>query len=119
VADIRKPGVRRVVGALEEGMIGWLRDQGLPAERKEGFPGAWCGGAKVAAIGLHVQRGVSIHGFSLNLVNDLKTFAAIVPCGIEDGEVTTVERLGGPAISPEAAAPGVAKRVLDALGALI
>lgn len=119
VADIRRPGVRRVVEALEEGLIAWLASRGLPAGRRDGFPGAWCGPRKVAAVGLHVERGVTAHGFALNLVNDLGTFAAIVPCGIRDAEVASVVGLGGGAISPTEAAPGVARSVLDAIGAVL
>lgn len=113
--DVSKIGVRRAVAALETGVIAWLATVGLAAQTREGLPGVWVGREKVCALGLHVERGVTMHGFALNLVNDLRGFELIVPCGIVDGAVTSVRRLAGAAPTPEAAAGDVARCVLDAL----
>ena len=84
-------GVPQFVGLLEQCVIDFLGEVGLRAERRQGFPGVWVGGRKIGAIGVHLKRWVSIHGFALNLCPDLAHFEAIVPCGIPDAEVTSVE----------------------------
>jgi len=82
---------------LEEALIGALADFGLPASRRHGYPGVWLGHDKVAALGARIERGVSYHGFALNVSTDLRYFQLIVPCGITDGGVTSMERaLGRP-----------------------
>lgn len=113
--DASAVGVHRTVAALEEGLIGWLRGEGIAAARREGYPGVWVGREKVAAIGLHFRRGVSMHGFALNLVNDLRGFALIVPCGLADAGVTTVARLTGRHLPPARVAAAVGDRILAAL----
>ncbi len=60
-----------------------------------GLTGVWVGPAKVAAIGVKISRGVSLHGFSLNVSTDLSYYCNIVPCGIADGEITSLEVLLG------------------------
>jgi lipoate-protein ligase B len=90
----------------------------VEARRRCDAPGVWVGPDKIAAIGLHVRRGVTMHGFALNLVNDLRGFALITPCGIVDGGVTTLLRLRGRAPAPEAAWPSVARDLARALSSL-
>ena len=70
---------------------------GVRAERVRGRPGVWVDGAKLAAVGVRVSRGVSRHGLALNVSTDLEWFARIVPCGIPDIEATSLERLLGEA----------------------
>lgn len=118
IADIRKPGIRRVVEALEDGIIAWLGGEGIVAGRREGYPGVWVGAEKICAVGLNVRMGVTLHGFALNLVNDLRGFRLIVPCGITDGGVTTLARVRGFAPAPALVAHEVAASVLDALGGI-
>lgn len=113
--DVSKIGVRRAVMVIEVGIIAWLRAQGLDATIREGLPGVWVGREKVCALGLHVKRGVTMHGFALNLVNELRGFDLIVPCGIVDGTVSSVRRLLGRAPTPEAAAPAVGEALVAAL----
>ena len=118
ICDVAALGlsVKGTVGALERALIAWLGAQGVAAGPREGCPGVWIGRAKIAAIGLHFQRSVSMHGFALNLTVDLAPFSMIVPCGIRDGEVTSLERLQpGRAPRPGQAAPGIARAVLEAL----
>ena len=109
--DASTLGVRRLVAAIEAGLADWLGTQGLPAGPREGYPGVWVGREKVAAIGQHVSRSITMHGFALNLVNDLRGFSLITPCGITDGGVTSVARLLGAAPSPEVAWTAVGEAV--------
>lgn len=82
------------VRAVEEALIRSCADAGLAATRVEGRSGVWVRGPgqdrKVAAIGIRVARGVTMHGFALNCDNDLSWFDRIVPCGISDASVTSL-----------------------------
>lgn len=113
--DARDLGVARTVAAVEDGLIGWLGGEGVAAGRREGHPGVWVGRDKVAAVGLHVRLGRTMHGFALNLHNDRRGFALIVPCGVTDGGVTTLEVLTGRRRALADAAPGVGRAVARAL----
>jgi lipoyl(octanoyl) transferase len=117
LADVgrRGLGVRRTVTALEGGVIAWLAGQRITAARRPDAPGVWVGRDKVCAVGLHFRRGVSMHGFALNLDVALASYAGFVPCGIADGGVTSVERLLGRSPSTIEAAPSVAAAVVRAL----
>lgn len=114
IVHLRRRGwpVRRVVRGLEEGLIRWLGGLGIRAQRREGLPGVWVGHDKIAALGLHVSRDVTLHGFALNLDPDLALFEGFAPCGVTDGGVTSVERLLGAAPSPRAVAEEVGRSVL-------
>ena len=101
-------GPLRYVRALEEALIGALAVFGVRAGRIEGLTGVWAGDAKIAAIGVRVSRGVTTHGFALNVATDLSWFQHIVPCGIHDREVTSMERLLGRAFALEEVATVVA-----------
>lgn len=115
--DARTLGVRRLVAAIEAGLIDWLRTRGVAADRRDGYPGVWVGREKLAAIGIHVGRGVTMHGFALNLVNDRRGFAFITPCGITDGSVGTLCSVLGAAPTPEEAANSVGAAVIAAIEA--
>ncbi|HEY3202164.1 MAG TPA: lipoyl(octanoyl) transferase LipB [Thermoanaerobaculia bacterium] len=100
--------VKRYVTDLEEVLIRTLSDLGIPAERsdrKERVTSVWVGNDKIAAIGVHLSRWITTHGFALNVADEtLSSFSGIVPCGITDGGVTTVERQLGRRVSlPEVA----------------
>ncbi len=97
ILDLRGRGLgpAAYVRALEQVVIETLRRFGLQGERIAGWPGVWAGRAKVAAIGVRVTGGVSSHGIALNVETDLSWFEAIVPCGIGDAGVTSIERLLG------------------------
>ena len=96
--------VRTLVRTIEQDIIDWLSSQGVPAHRRSGAPGVWSGTLKLAALGLHISRGVTMHGAALNLHTDLSGFSLIVPCGITDGGVTSLAALTGTAPSPQEAA---------------
>jgi lipoyl(octanoyl) transferase len=79
-----RPDVRRYVGALEEAMMKTCADSGIEAGRHEEHRGAWVGARKIGAVGVHLSRWITSHGFAFNLSTDLAHFRAIVPCGISD-----------------------------------
>jgi lipoate-protein ligase B len=92
-------GVREFVEAIEEALVEAIRGFGLLAERRRGHPGAWLGRSKVASIGIEVWRGISRHGFALNVDMDLAPFQAIVPCGTPGLDLTDLSRAAGERIS--------------------
>ena len=87
--------VHRYVRDLEEVMILTCRDYGVEAVRVPGLTGAWVGREKIGAIGVRIARWVTSHGFAFNAAPDLSAFGHIVPCGIRDRGVTSLERLLG------------------------
>ncbi len=80
---------------LEQALIDGLAELGLPAERRPGYTGVWTRGRKIASIGIHVRQWVTWHGFALNVTTDLSHFDRIIPCGIPEVVMTTVEREAG------------------------
>jgi lipoyl(octanoyl) transferase len=77
---------------LEEVLIRVLADYGLQGERVPGLTGVWVSDRKVAAIGIKVSRWITMHGFALNVCPDLSGFDRIVPCGIPDKTVGSLEQ---------------------------
>ena len=96
-------GPKRYVAAVESALIASLAEYGVPAHREEGLTGVWTGAGKIAAIGVKVSRGVTMHGFALNVATDLRAYEPIVPCGIGDRPVTSLAALLGSAPHPERA----------------
>ena len=96
IVDLRRLRMRPLayVRSLERLLIGTLSDFGIAAEAEGRPTGVWTGGAKIAAIGVRVSRGVTTHGFALNVSPDLGYFDHIVPCGIGDCSVTSMESEG-------------------------
>ena len=102
IIDIKnsKIGVRDFVNGLEEVFIQLLKEEfGIDAGRSPGHTGVWIGNNKILAIGLAVKRGVTMHGFAFNVNTNLEHFNFIVPCGITDKGVTSVEKILGKAYS--------------------
>ncbi len=103
----RAPDVRRFVAGIEEWIIRTITTFGVDGERREDRVGVWVRrpdkgeGAedKIAAIGIRIQRWVTLHGFSLNVAPDLSHFSGIVPCGVSEQKfgVTSLADLGRPA----------------------
>ena len=86
---------------LEDALIDALEALGIPADRNPGYTGVWTAGRKIASMGVHVKRWVTLHGFALNVVNDLSGFDLIVPCGIQRVVMTSVAaELGGDEPAP-------------------
>ena len=119
-------GRRKTLGAvgyvrkLEEVLIRTCGDFGIPTERVAGLTGVWttpegeagaagAQQAKIAAIGVHVSRAVTSHGFALNVNTDLSCFDLIIPCGISDRPVTSMQKELGHAVSIEQVAHSVAR----------
>src|SRR5215471_12978923 len=102
ICDLRsfepKVGAVEYVRRLEEILIRTCGDYGIGAQRIKGLTGVWTYAlprkpeAKIAAIGVHISRGVTTHGFALNVTTDLDFFSLIVPCGIVDKPVTSMQR---------------------------
>jgi lipoyl(octanoyl) transferase len=96
--DLRRLGigVRELVSRIEQAIIDTLAHWNIGAERVEGAPGVYVGGAKIAALGLRVRRGCTFHGLAFNVAMDLEPFRRINPCGYKGLAVTQVLDLGGP-----------------------
>jgi lipoyl(octanoyl) transferase len=91
-----KVGVREYVDRIEQAVIDTLADWNIDAQRREGAPGVYVNGAKVAALGIRVRRGCTYHGLAFNIAMDLEPFLRINPCGYAGLQVTSVADLGGP-----------------------
>ena len=78
---------------LEDVMIRTLIDFGIAARRNEGYTGVWVDNAKIGFIGVRMSFGYAMHGFSLNVNNDLFPFSYITPCGIQEVRVTSLKEL--------------------------
>jgi lipoate-protein ligase B len=77
---------------LEQALIVALAALGIPGERAAGYTGVWTRSRKIASIGIHVRQWVTWHGFALNVTTDLSHFDLIVPCGIPDVQMTSIQR---------------------------
>jgi lipoyl(octanoyl) transferase len=84
---------------METAIVAALAEQGIEARGRDcdgpQYTGVWVGERKIASIGIHVSRGVSIHGFALNVDNDLQPFEWAVACGLPDVQMTSVCRETG------------------------
>lgn len=109
--------VRAYVTDVEEVVIRTVADFGHHAERVDGLRGVWVRGAKVAAVGIRIWRWVTSHGLALNVAPDLSFFDLIVPCGILDRAVTSLERLcGGQAPPMQAVEQAVIRHFVEVFG---
>jgi len=110
--DRKTLGAVDYVRRLEEVLIRTCGDFGIPAKRVVGLTGAWTENApesKIAAIGVHISRSVTSHGFALNVNNDLSFFDLIVPCGIAAKPVTSMQKELGREVDAEAVAQSLAR----------
>ena len=98
--------------SLEEVFIRTARDFGIEAGRSEGAAGVWVGNNKLAAMGVHLSRWVTSHGFALNVNTDLRYFEWIVPCGLRDKGVTSLAKLLGHPVEMD----DVVERVVEHFG---
>ena len=111
--------VHRYVRDLEEVLIRVAADYGLAAGRIAGLTGVWVGDEKLAAIGVRISRWVTSHGFALNVATDLEDFKLIVPCGIADRGVTSLEQLLGRPVDIAGVEDRIAERFSEVFGASI
>ncbi len=91
----RLAGVRKFVEKIERVLIQTLQEFNVKATAKPRYIGVWVDNKKIAAIGVAVKHWVTYHGFALNVNTDLSYFKFIVPCGIREAEVTSMEQLSG------------------------
>jgi lipoyl(octanoyl) transferase len=98
--------------SLEEVLIGVTRDFGIEAGRSPGAPGVWVENEKLAAMGVHVSRWITSHGFAFNVSTDLSYFERIVPCGLRGRGVTSLQQLLGRALEMDS----VVERVIEHFG---
>jgi lipoyl(octanoyl) transferase len=96
--------------SLEEVLIEVAGEYGIQAGRLAGAPGVWVGNNKLAALGVHISRWVTSHGFAFNVNTDLRYFDWIVPCGLRDKGVTSLQKLLGRQVEMEEVAEKVVRR---------
>lgn len=87
-----KEDTHEYLRALEEVIIKTCSEYGLSTNRKPKYTGVWLGERKIAAIGIKVSRWITMHGFAFNVNTDLNYFGGIIPCGIKDKDVTSLQR---------------------------
>ena len=102
--------------SLEEALIRVAADFGVEAAGLAGAPGVWVGEAKLAAMGVHLSRWVTSHGFALNVNTDLDYFRWIVPCGLADKGVTSLEKLLGRRVEIKGAVESVVEKFGEVFG---
>jgi lipoyl(octanoyl) transferase len=107
------------VREIEAGLMAVCSDLGLATERIDGRSGVWIrdssGDRKIAAIGVRVTKGVTMHGFAINVNPDLTAFKSIIPCGISDAGVTSLEFELNRAITIEEVSPLVERHIFESL----
>ena len=105
---------RPYVAALEQACVDVAASYGLPAAPDPRRPGVWVGPDKLAAVGVRINGGVTSHGLAFNVAPDLADFGGLVPCGITEGGVTSLQHLG-----VEASVEEVRDRLVTALAAAL
>jgi lipoyl(octanoyl) transferase len=97
ILDLRRCGqdLHRYLRWLEQLLIEFLAIQEISATRREGLTGVWIEGRKIASIGVGVRHWITMHGFALNVGGDLSPFNSIVPCGLTDVAMTSMEKETG------------------------
>jgi lipoyl(octanoyl) transferase len=90
------PNVRAFVETMEGALVAALGEAGVPAATREGreFTGVWVGDRKIGSIGIHVSRRVSMHGFAVNVDNDLSPFESVIACGLPGVRMTSLRQEG-------------------------
>jgi lipoyl(octanoyl) transferase len=117
IVDLRRCGqdLHKYLRWLEQTLIGLLADFGIDAAQRDGLTGVWIDDArKIASIGVGVRHWITMHGFALNVCGDLSPFDRIVPCGITNVAMTSMERELGRAISVIEVAAGFENLVREA-----
>ncbi len=101
LVDLSRCGrdLHRYLRWLEQTLIDFLAGSEIAAVRREGLTGVWIGQRKIASIGVGVRHWITMHGFALNVCGDLAAFAQIVPCGISDVTMTSMEKEIGKSLS--------------------
>ena len=118
ILDLRpdRCDVHRYVRDLEATLIRAVATFGIDAHRMPGLTGVWVADDKLAAIGVRIARWVTSHGFALNVSTNLAHFDLIVPCGITDKGVTSIEQVTGRPVAMTEVADAVAEALADVFG---
>lgn len=97
IIDLRRCGqdLHRYLRWIEQLLIDFLASYGISASRRNSLTGVWVGGRKIASIGVGVRHWIAMHGFALNVCGDLSPFDHIVPCGIENVTMTSMQKETG------------------------
>ncbi len=120
IIDLRRCGqdLHKYLRWLEQLLIDLLAENGIVASRRESLTGVWVGNRKIASIGVGVRHWITMHGFALNVSGDLSPFNHIVPCGINDVAMTSMEKETGAVFSVIRVAAWIEKLALNRIGDL-
>lgn len=120
IIDLRRCGqdLHRYLRWLEELLVETLAETGIAATTRAGLTGVWVADRKIASIGVGVRHWITMHGFALNVGGDLSPFAQIVPCGIANVTMTSIERETGRTFSVEEIGAVAGKIALKRIAAL-
>jgi len=115
IIDLRRCGqdLHRYLRWIEQLLIEVLADYGIGASRRESLTGVWVENRKIASIGVGVRHWITMHGFALNVHGDLSPFNHIIPCGINEVAMTSIEKETGKAFSVADVAKAVEKLALE------
>ena len=115
IIDLRRCGqdLHRYLRWIEQLLIEVLADYGIGAARRESLTGVWVENRKIASIGVGVRHWITMHGFALNVRGDLSPFNQIIPCGINEVAMTSIEKETGKAFSVADVAKAVEKLALE------
>jgi len=120
IIDLRGCGqdLHKYLRWLEQLLIDLLAEYGIAASRRESLTGVWVGDRKIASIGVGVRHWITMHGFALNVSGDLLPFNHIVPCGINNVVMTSMEKETGTAFSVSPVAASIEKLAVNRIGDL-
>jgi lipoyl(octanoyl) transferase len=120
IIDLRGCGqdLHKYLRWLEQLLMDLLAEYGIAASRRELLTGVWVGDRKIASIGVGVRHWITMHGFALNVSGDLSPFNHIVPCGINNVAMTSMEKEMGAAFSVTRVAASIEKLALNRIGDL-
>ena len=113
---MRIGSVHEYVANLERVLIAALADEGVEAEVRDGLTGVWAPKGKIGSIGVHVSRGVTTHGFAVNVDNDLQPFEWVVPCGMEGAQMSSICKETGEAGHMDSFREALLARLCEQLG---
>jgi lipoyl(octanoyl) transferase len=120
IVDLRRcsQDLHKYLRWLEQLLIELLAEYGIAASRRESLTGVWVADRKIASIGVGVRHWITMHGFALNVCGDLSPFNHIVPCGINNVAMTSMEKETGQTFSVAGVAASLEKSALDRIGDL-
>jgi lipoyl(octanoyl) transferase len=120
IIDLRRCGqdLHKYLRWVEQSLIDLLAKYGITAARRESLTGVWVGDRKIASIGVGVRHWITMHGFALNVCGDLSPFNHIVPCGINDVAMTSIEKETGTPVSVSCIAASLERLALNQISDL-